>query len=113
MPRHELSRRSFFGVSAAAGAATVAHPVNLAAQAAAIKAGDLPDLTIKEAKVYVADIGDARRLNSSESGEIVSLVTAGGIEGNFTLGNRGNPPGWLDFAKRPRKNYFPFEGAMV
>jgi|GEM_PF-464794 L-alanine-DL-glutamate epimerase-like enolase superfamily enzyme len=99
MPRHELSRRSFFGVSAAAGAATVAHPVNLAAQAAAIKAGDLPDLTIKEAKVYVADIGDARRLNSSESGEIVSLVTAGGIEGNFTLGNRGNPPGWLDFAK--------------
>ena len=95
----ELSRRSFFGASAAAGAAAMVHPVQLAAQAAGVKAGDLPDLTIKEAKIYVADIGNVRRLNNTESGEIVSLVTAGGIEGNYSLGNRGNPPGWLDFAK--------------
>jgi hypothetical protein len=31
----------------------MAHPVNLAAQAAGVKAGDMPDLTIKEAKIYV------------------------------------------------------------
>ena len=42
-------------LSAAAGAAAMAHPVNLAAQAAGVKAGDLPDLTIKEAKIYVTD----------------------------------------------------------
>ena len=53
MSGRELSRRGFFGASAAAGAAVMAHPVNLAAQAAGVKAGDLPDLTIKEAKIYV------------------------------------------------------------
>jgi len=93
------SRRSFFSASAAAGAASLVHPAALAAQSAGVKTGDLPDLTIKEAKVYVTDIGDVRRLNGTESGEIVSLVTPGGIEGNYTLGNRGNPPGWLDYAK--------------
>jgi L-alanine-DL-glutamate epimerase-like enolase superfamily enzyme len=93
------SRRSFFGASAAAGASALVHPASLAAQSAGIKTGDLPDLTIKEAKVYVTDLGNVRKLNSSESGEIVSLVTAGGIEGNYSIGNRGNPPGWLDYAK--------------
>ena len=47
MSGRELSRRGFFG------AAVMAHPVNLAAQAAGVKAGDMPDLTIKEAKIYV------------------------------------------------------------
>jgi L-alanine-DL-glutamate epimerase-like enolase superfamily enzyme len=75
------------------------HPAALAAQSAGIKTGDLPDLTIKEAKVYVTDLGNVRRLNGTENGEIVSLVTAGGIEGNYSIGNRGNPPGWLDYAK--------------
>jgi L-alanine-DL-glutamate epimerase-like enolase superfamily enzyme len=93
------SRRSFFSASAAAGAASLVHPAALAAQSAGIRTGDLPDLTIKEAKVYVTDIGDVRRLNSTENGEIVSLVTASGIEGNYSIGNRGNPPGWLDYAK--------------
>jgi L-alanine-DL-glutamate epimerase-like enolase superfamily enzyme len=101
MAKRELSRRSFFGASAVAGAAAIAHPVNLAAQAAGVKAGDLPDLTIKEAKIYVTDPSGWRNAGAGLSGgsEIASLVTAGGIEGNFTLGNRGNPPGWIDFAK--------------
>ncbi len=99
MTSWELSRRGFLGVSATAGASTLVHPALVAAQSAGVKAGDLPDLTIKEAKVYVTELGNVRKLNSPESGEIVSLVTAGGIEGNYTIGNRGNPPGWLDYAK--------------
>jgi L-alanine-DL-glutamate epimerase-like enolase superfamily enzyme len=101
MSKRELSRRSFFSASAAAGAAAIAHPVNMAAQSAGVKAGDLPDLTIKEVKIYVTDLGSIRQ-NPSGLGigsEIAAMVTAGGIEGNFTLGNRGNPPGWIDFAK--------------
>jgi L-alanine-DL-glutamate epimerase-like enolase superfamily enzyme len=101
MSRHELSRRGFFGASAAAGAAAMAHPVNLAAQSAGVMAGDMPDLTIKEAKIYVTDPSGWRNSGAGLSGgaEIASMVTASGIEGNFTLGNRGNPPGWVDFAK--------------
>jgi len=103
MPARELSRRSFLGASAVAGAAVIAHPVNLAAQAVGVKAADLPDLTIKEAKIYVLEPSSWRNSGAglSGGGEIASLVTASGIEGNFTLGNRGNPPGpgWVDFAK--------------
>ena len=101
MSKRELSRRGFFGASAAAGAAAMAHPVNLAAQAAGVKPGDLPDLTIKEAKIYVTDLGSIRQYPSGLGigSEIAALVTNSGIEGNFTLGNRGNPPGWTDFAK--------------
>ncbi|MGA3044467.1 MAG: mandelate racemase/muconate lactonizing enzyme family protein, partial [Bryobacteraceae bacterium] len=39
------------------------------------------------------------RLNSSETGEIVSVVTESGIEGNYTLGNRDRTTGWLEWAK--------------
>jgi len=102
MSGRELSRRSFLGASAAAaGAAVMAHPVSMAAQSAGIKAGDLPDLTIKEAKIYNLNPASWRNAGAglSGGGEIASLVTASGIEGNFTLGNRGNPPGWVDFAK--------------
>ena len=101
MSRPELSRRHFFGASAAAGAAVIAHPVSMAAQSAGVKTADMPDLTIKEAKIYVLEPSSWRNAGAglSGGGEIASLVTAGGIEGNFTLGNRGNPPGWVDFAK--------------
>ena len=100
MSKSELSRRGFFGASAAAGAAVMAHPVDLAAQAVGVKAGDMPDLTIKEAKIYVTDPSGWRNAGAglSGGGEIASLVTNSGIEGNFTLGNRGIPPGWVDFA---------------
>ena len=53
----------------------------------------MPDLTIKEVKVYVLD-----------RGQIASIVTRSGIEGNYTLGSRYWHPnwsnlGWLDYAK--------------
>jgi L-alanine-DL-glutamate epimerase-like enolase superfamily enzyme len=100
--QRELSRRSLFGASAfaaSAAAAALADPGQAAAQAVGVKKADLPDLAIKEVKVYVANLGNVRRLNSSETGEIVSIVTNSGIEGNMTIGNRGNPPGFLEYAK--------------
>jgi L-alanine-DL-glutamate epimerase-like enolase superfamily enzyme len=50
-------------------------------------------------KVYVADLSGLRRLNGTESGEIVSVVTNSGHEGNYTLGNRAATPNWLEWAK--------------
>jgi L-alanine-DL-glutamate epimerase-like enolase superfamily enzyme len=101
--RPELTRRSLFGASAlgvaSAAAAALADPGQAAAQAVGVKKADLPDLTIKEVKIYVANLGNVRRLNSSETGEIISIVTNSGIEGNMTIGNRGNPPGFLEYAK--------------
>jgi L-alanine-DL-glutamate epimerase-like enolase superfamily enzyme len=96
------SRRQFFGASAgvaAAVAAALADPPHAAAQSAGVGKGDLPDLTIKEVKVYVADVSGFRRLNSTETGEIVSVVTNSGHEGNYTIGNRGLTPNWLEWAK--------------
>jgi len=97
-----ISRRGFIGATAlgaVAGASTLIDPARLAAQAVGVKPADLPDLTIKEVKVYVANLGNVRKLNSPETGEICSIVTNGGVEGNYTIGNRGTCPGWLDYAK--------------
>jgi len=93
------------GASVAAGAAVFTHPVNMAAQTVGIKAGDMPDLTIKEAKVYVLDGSSWRNSGAGLSGgtELGSLVTASGIEGIYALGNTAGlaraTPGWLEFAK--------------
>ena len=98
----EVSRRHFLGasaLSAMAGITMFSKPAELAAQSVGVKPSDLPDLTIKEVKVYNADLGDIRRINSGESGEIASIVTAGGIEGNYSLGNRVPGTGWLEYAK--------------
>jgi len=100
--QREVSRRHFLGASALtalAGATLFSDPAEIAAQSVGVKPGDLPDLTIKEVKVYVANLGDIRKINSGESGEIASIVTAGGIEGNMTLGNRVPGTGWLEYAK--------------
>ena len=102
MSERKQSRRQFFGASAAASAAVasvLADPPHAAAQSAGVKRGDLPDLTIKEVKVYVADVSSFRRLNSTETGEILSVVTNSGHEGNYTIGNRGLTPNWLEWAK--------------
>jgi L-alanine-DL-glutamate epimerase-like enolase superfamily enzyme len=102
MSDNKQSRRQFFGASTgltAAAAAALADPPDVAAQSAGVKKGDLPDLTIKEVKVYVADLSSFRRLNSSETGEILSVVTNSGHEGNYTIGNRGLTPNWLEWAK--------------
>ena len=55
---HTTSRRNFLAGSAgfaAAGFASLGNPIGAAAQSVGVKAGDLPDLTIKEVKVYVTD----------------------------------------------------------
>jgi L-alanine-DL-glutamate epimerase-like enolase superfamily enzyme len=100
--KENVSRRSFLGASAgfaAAGLSAVANPIAAAAQAVGVKPGDLPDLTIKEVKVYVTDISQVHKLNSPESGELLSVVTNSGIEGNYTIGDRNATPGWLEWAK--------------
>ena len=96
------SRRHFFGASTGITAAALAalhDPPQVAAQSAGVKKVDLPDLTIKEVQVYVADLSSFRRLNSTETGEILSVVTNSGHEGNYTIGNRGLTPNWLEWAK--------------
>ncbi len=87
MARTPVSRRFFLGGVTAGVAAQVS-------AAAGIKPGDLPDLTIKEVKVYVTD-----------HGRLASVVTKSGIEGNYTLGDRywhpdWNNAGWVEFAKQ-------------
>jgi L-alanine-DL-glutamate epimerase-like enolase superfamily enzyme len=102
MFKKRQSRREFFGAGAigtAGIAAALADPSQAAAQAVGVKPADLPDLTIKEVKVYVTDLGDLRRLNGTETGEIVSIVTNSGHEGNYSIGNRSTTPGWLEWAK--------------
>jgi len=102
MSDRKQSRRQFFGATAGATAAVasaLADPPQAAAQSAGVKPGDLPDLTIKEVKVYVADVSGFRRLNSGETGEILSVVTNSGHEGNYTIGNRSLTPNWLEWAK--------------
>ena len=96
------SRREFFGASAfgtAGIAAALADPPQAAAQTVGARRSDLPDLTIKEVKVYVTDLTGLHRLNGTETGEIISIVTNNGIEGNYTIGNRNTTPGWLEWAK--------------
>jgi len=103
MLNRNLTRRDFLGASAfgaIAGASVLSNPARAAAEAVGVKPADLPDLTIKEVKVYFANLGVLRRINSPESGEIVSIVTNSGIEGNYTLGNRVAGTGWLEYAKR-------------
>ncbi len=97
MKRTDLSRRGFLGASAAALPA-VANPAAAAAQSAGVKIADLPDLTIREVRVY--HVGAGRGLTP-----IAGIVTAGGIEGNYSLAGRYWHPnwsnlGWLDYAKR-------------
>jgi L-alanine-DL-glutamate epimerase-like enolase superfamily enzyme len=108
MANKKFSRRNFLqestmgaaaGVAAGAVAAALANPGLAAARAVDVKSGDLPDLTIKEVKVYVTDVTNIHRLNSGETGEILSVVTSTGLEGNYALGNRGRTEGWLEWAK--------------
>ncbi len=102
MKKQDLSRRNFLYGAAfgtAAGAAALLDPGLMTAQSVGVKPGDLPDLTIKEVKVYVTDLTDMHRLNGTETGELVSVVTNGGIEGNYTIGDRNRTVGWLEWAK--------------
>lgn len=104
MPRWEpssSSRRDF--VRWAAGASLLANPLRAAAAAAGVRPGDLPDLTIAEVRVYVTKVG-----------QLAGIVTASGIEGNYTLRRRYWHPdwsteGWLEFAQGLLKGKSLFE----
>ena len=97
------SRRNFLSntasLAAGAGLSVISTAGAAAAQSVGVKVADLPDLTIKTAKVYATDLGSYKPLNSPDHGELVSLTTAGGIEAVYTLGNRNGTPHWLDWAK--------------
>jgi L-alanine-DL-glutamate epimerase-like enolase superfamily enzyme len=99
MPDRELSRRNFLYGSATGAAVALLDPGLAAARSVDVKRSDLPDLTIKEVKVYVTDMAGIHRLNSTETGQIVSVVTHSGIEGNYTLGDRNPTSHWLEWAK--------------
>jgi L-alanine-DL-glutamate epimerase-like enolase superfamily enzyme len=102
MMQDPVTRRNFLTATAAgtaAGFAALADPGMAAAQAVGVKKGDLPDLTIRQVKIYVTDMTDIHRLNGTETGEIVTIVTNSGIEGNYTIGNRDRTTGWLEWAK--------------
>jgi L-alanine-DL-glutamate epimerase-like enolase superfamily enzyme len=101
MKQRGLSRRQFLTTSAAGavGAATLWDAGALAAQSAGVQRSDLQDLTIKEVKVYVTDLKGIHRLNTTETGELLSVVTHNGIEGNYTIGDRNRTVGWLAWAK--------------
>ena len=102
MKTADLTRRRFIGGSAygtAAGAIALWDPGLLAAQSAGVKRSDLTDLIIKEVKAYVTDMTNIHRLNGTETGELLSVVTTSGIEGNYTIGNRNHTEGWLEWAK--------------
>jgi L-alanine-DL-glutamate epimerase-like enolase superfamily enzyme len=96
----KLNRRGFL---TAAGVMTAPHLA--AAQAAGIKQGDLPDLTIKEVRVYTVDPGQpGTAVTNAGYTQIAGIVTNDGIEGNYTLANRYFHPnwsnlGWLEYAK--------------
>ena len=112
MSKHTLSRRNFFGASGAGAltaAAAVSDPGRAAAQSAGVTPGDLPDLTIKEVKVYVLKPDETRAAPGGNpvrrAEQYASVVTNSGIEGNYVLTNRYSHSnwsnlGWLSAAKR-------------
>ena len=114
MPASAVSRRSFLSASAAtlaASASVLADPASAAAQNVGVKPADLPDLTIKEVKVYVINHTPTRPANSANPArppateQVASIVTNSGIEGNYSLDQRYFHPnwsnlGWLEYAKR-------------
>jgi L-alanine-DL-glutamate epimerase-like enolase superfamily enzyme len=99
MTERDVSRRNFLYGSATGAALALLDPGLAAAKSVDAKCSDLPDLTIKEVKVYVTDMTGIHRLNGTETGEIISVVTTSGIEGNYTLGDRNATSNWLEWAK--------------
>jgi hypothetical protein len=58
----DFSRRDFlYGSAVGAASAAMLNPALAAAQSVGVKPGDLPDLTIKEVKVYVTDMTNIHR----------------------------------------------------
>ena len=111
MAKLNLSRRNFFGATAGAlgAVSAVSDPGRAAAQSVGVNPADLPDLTIKEVKVYVMKPAEANTgqggANYRRAEQFASVVTNSGIEGNYELSNRYSHSnwsnlGWLAAAKR-------------
>jgi len=112
MPEQNLSRRKFFGssaVGALTAASSVSDPGRAAAQSVGVKTGDLPDLTVKEVKVYVLKPTEANMgqggASFRRSEKFASVTTVSGIEGIYDIPDRYSHPnwtnlGWLAYAKR-------------
>ena len=96
MSSDRVSRRRFLGAAAVGsmgGSAALADPGGAATRAIGVRPGDLPDLTIKEVKVY-----------QLERGQLAEIVTNSGIEGHYPLASRYWHPnwsnlGWLEYAR--------------
>ena len=73
------SRRGFLALWPATAVSSLANPGLAAAQGARVKPADLPDLTIKEVRVYNLEAG--RGGNT----QLAGIVTNSGIEGNYTF----------------------------
>jgi L-alanine-DL-glutamate epimerase-like enolase superfamily enzyme len=112
MTKNVVSRRGFLGASTAGtalGLSAIADPAAAAAQAVGVRKSDLPDLTIKEVKAYVlkgsprgAPAGGAPArtptgMRVPQETRILSVVTNGGIEGNYV--SRRETDGFLELAK--------------
>ena len=92
------------GALANSGAMALADPAAAASQAVGIKPGDLPDLAIKQVKVYVLEAPKSEGGGKDNHDHIAAIVTNSGIEGNYTLAERywhpnWNNQGWLEYAK--------------
>jgi len=103
MSKQETSRRKFFAATAAGAATAVwaGDPGLAAAQAVGVKRADLPDLTVKQVKVYVLKPEKPGSLGE----QFASVVTNSGIEGNYALArhyahSNWSNIGWLATAKR-------------
>lgn len=95
---------SALGAVANAGAMAWADPAAAASQAVGIKPGDLPDLAIKQVKVYVLEAPKSEGDSKDNLDHIAAIVTNSGIEGNYTLAEHYWHPnwdnqGWLEYAK--------------
>ena len=95
------SRRGFLAATGLSAAA--ANPALAAAQAVGASVRDLPDLTIREVRVYHMDLSKAGGEWRGPA-QLAGIVTASGIEGNYTLGQRYWHPnwsnlGWLEYSK--------------
>ena len=109
MQKSLISRRDFLGTStlnvvAGIAAPALTDPAGAAAQLVGIRRGDLPDLTIKQVKVYALVAGKSGGFSKNGYEYLAAIVTNGGIEGNYTLATRYWHPnwsnlGWLDYAK--------------
>ncbi|MCC6397226.1 MAG: mandelate racemase/muconate lactonizing enzyme family protein [Bacteroidetes bacterium] len=106
MKSKSLSRRAMIAASSGAVPQAVfaaQQPGAAAANAVGIKPRDLPDMTIKEVKVYNIKASSGSVTNRGYT-QIASVVTNSGIEGNYTLAGRYFHPnwsnlGWLPYAK--------------